>query len=154
MQAFLEKIVRKVFKRTWPLRIEIYNPSGLTPTGHAVLLAPYEPDFALSPIVIPETVRANTVMVEMRAIVIELGDQAWKDETWSWWRRRTTPWRPRALPGDKVMVHKYSGAVVQGPLDGRAYRMVNDQDIFCKIVAERKVDLQASQAFEVRGEAA
>lgn len=138
MLAYLGKIVRKVLGWVRPARrIAIANPSGLAPAGHAVLLAPYEPDFALSPIVIPDTVRSNTVMVEMRAIVIELGDQAWRNDDHSSLRRLMVPWRPRALPGDKVMVHKYSGAVVQGPLDGKAYRMVNDQDIFCRIVAER-----------------
>lgn len=144
MLAYLGKIVRKVLGWMRPTRrIAIANPSGLAPAGHAVLLAPYEPDFALSPIVIPDTVRANTVMVEMRAIVIELGDQAWRNDDHSWLKRLMVRWRPRALPGDKVMVHKYSGAVVQGPLDGRAYRMVNDQDIFCCIIAERSVAEQA-----------
>lgn len=120
-------------RRTYP------NPSGLLPVGHAVLLEPYEPDFdsaRKSGLIIPDALRNNSIMVEMRSRVIALGDEAYRPENATWLRRLLTPWRPRCLPGDKIMVQKYSGAVLVGPLDGKQYRMINEEDVFVRIVAE------------------
>lgn len=121
---------------------ETGNASGLQPVGHAVLLLPYQPEFdkaKASGLAIPdEDFRMSGLMTEMRAVVVDLGPDCWQKDTLPRWLYRLVPglWRPRALPGDKVMVSKFSGAVVHGPLDGKVYRMVNDQDIFVQIVAE------------------
>jgi co-chaperonin GroES (HSP10) len=115
------------------------NPSGLRPAGHAVLLEPYEPDFDAARrtgLIIPENQRNNSIMVEMRAIVVELGDMAYRKDYQNWFLRLITPWRPRCKPGDKIMVQSYSGAIVVGTLDGKQYRLVNDEDVFVQIVAE------------------
>jgi co-chaperonin GroES (HSP10) len=115
------------------------NPSGLLPVGHAVLLEPYEPDFDAarrSGLIIPDNLRNNSIMVEMRAIVLALGSEAYRPEGANWIRRLFTPWRPRCLPGDKIMVQSYAGAIVVGPLDGKQYRLVNEEDVFVRIVEE------------------
>lgn len=115
------------------------NQSGLRPVGHAVLLEPYEPDFDAarrSGLIIPENQRNNSIMVEMRAIVVELGDMAYRKDYQNWFLRLVTPWRPRCKPGDKIMVQSYSGAIVVGTLDGKQYRLVNDEDVFVQIVEE------------------
>lgn len=115
------------------------NPSGLQPVGHAVLLEPYEPDFDAARrhgIIIPDNLRNNSIMVEMRSTVIALGSEVGRPENATWLRRLLTPWRPRCLPGDKIMVQKYSGAIIVGTLDGKQYRMINEEDVFVKIVAE------------------
>lgn len=118
----------------WP------NPSGLEPVGHAVLLVAYQPEFEAAQragLAIPdEEFRLAGMMVEMRAQVLALGPDAWRSDQDTWLRRLLTPWRPRALPGDKVMVSKMAGAVLHGPKDGKLYRMVNDQDVFVRIVDE------------------
>jgi len=116
--------------------------SGLEPVGHAVLLIPYQPEFDAAKragLAIPdEDFRMGGLLVEMRAIVIALGPDCWQRDTLPRWLYRLVPglWRPRARPGDKVMVSKMAGAVVHGPLDGKVYRMVNDQDIFVRIMRE------------------
>jgi len=104
------------------------NTSGLMPCGHAVLLEPYEPELKSSTLVIPDTVRRRTAMAEMRAKVIAVGPMAWKQEG-----------IPRAKVGDKVIITAYCGAIVQGTADGKQYRMVNDEDIFCVIESESSV---------------
>lgn len=96
------------------------NPSGLRPVGRAVLLEPYEPEFHATLIFVPETVREKTMMIENRGLVIELGSECWKTESC-----------PRAKVGDKVMISRYTGAILIGPLNKKVYRMVNDEDIFC-----------------------
>jgi len=104
----------------------IKNSSGLEPRGHAVLVKPYEPDFQSSIIAIPDSYGDKSKMAENRVIVIALGVTAWDDEP-----------EPRALPGDKVMVTRYSGVMVRGPLDGEIYRLINDSDVYCRIVEEK-----------------
>lgn len=96
------------------------NESGLRPKGHAVLVEPYEPEIKKSVIAIPETVRERTKMIETRAIVIEVGPEAWNDEA-----------KPRAAPGDRVLISKFAGAMAQGTRDGKTYRLVNANDIYC-----------------------
>ncbi|MDX2059931.1 MAG: hypothetical protein SFV24_19130 [Gemmatimonadales bacterium] len=103
------------------------NKSGLRPLGHAVLVKPYEPEIKKSTIVIPETVRERTAMVETRAVVLDIGPEAWKGES-----------VPRATVGDKVLISKFAGVIVKGTADGDTYRMVNDLDIYCKIEQEEE----------------
>lgn len=103
----------------------LINKSGLEPRGHAVLIKPYELE-STSLIVIPDSVKERNKMIESRAIVIDAGSAAWDDED-----------EPRAMPGDKVMVARYTGNMVQGTLDGETYRMINDRDIYCRIVEEK-----------------
>lgn len=101
------------------------NESGLKPLGHAVLIQPYEPEMKKGLIVMPETVKERSAMVETRAVVIEVGPAAWDDEP-----------APRAVPGDKVLISKFAGAMATGTRDGKPYRLVNDRDIYCRIEVE------------------
>lgn len=97
------------------------NESGLRPLGRAVLVAPYEPERKKSMIVIPDTAQERSMMVEQRAVVVEIGPACWPDEP------------PRAKPGDKVLIAKFSGYLAKETKDGKTYRLVNDGDIFCAI---------------------
>lgn len=97
------------------------NKSGLHPLGHAVLVEMYEPELEKGIIAIPDTVRERTKMVETRAVILEIGSNCWSGEP------------VRAVVGDRVLVSKYSGVAALGTLDGKAYRLVNDNDIFCRI---------------------
>lgn len=103
----------------------IENTSGLAPRGVAVLIQTYEPERKGALIEIPDSVKGRMDMVDARAVVIAVGPHAWYDEQ-----------SPRAVPGDKVLVAKYSGFMAKGPKDGKMYRLVNDRDIFCAIVDE------------------
>jgi len=101
------------------------NESGLRPLGHAVLVEPYEPQKKESLIVMPETVKERTLMVETRAVVVAVGPEAWVDES-----------SPRAAVGDHVMISKFAGVMATGIKDGKSYRFVNDRDIFCALEVE------------------
>ena len=101
------------------------NTSGLKPVGVAILVEPFEPEFKKSIIQIPVTVRMRTVLSETRAIVIAIGPIAWKDEG-----------SPRCAVGDKILITRYAGTMVTGPLDRKIYRMCNDRDVFCVIDAD------------------
>ena len=98
------------------------NESGLRPLGRAVLVEPREAELKTTMIELPPSVRDRSILIEQRVAVIAIGPLAWKDEG-----------QPRAIPGDLVMVTKFAGAFVQGPKDGKQYRLVNDLDIFCGI---------------------
>jgi co-chaperonin GroES (HSP10) len=100
---------------------EVQNHSGVEPLGRAVLVEYYEPEVKTSRIIIPENVKDRTVLVEQRATVIAVGPVAWPNEP------------PRAVPGDRVLIAKFSGYALTGPADGRRYRIVNDADVFARI---------------------
>jgi len=103
---------------------EVKNTSGLKPLGRAVLVEHYEPEKKHSLIEIPDIVKDRTLMVEQRAVVIEVGPACWPDEP------------PRAKPGDRVLISKMSGYMALGPADGKRYRFVNDRDMFAAITQE------------------
>jgi len=100
------------------------NSSGLKPLGRAVLIEHYEEESKASLIELPDIVKDRTLMVEQRAIVVEVGPACWPDEP------------ARAKPGDKVLISKMAGYMAIGPADGKRYRLVNDRDIFAAIVKE------------------
>lgn len=100
------------------------NVSGVSPVGRAVLVKYYEPERNESAIFIPESVRRGEVLIEQRAVVVEIGPAAWPHET------------ARAAVGDRVLIAKFSGHAFKGPADGQMYRIINDEDIFAKITCE------------------
>ena len=100
------------------------NTSGLKPLGCAVLVEHYEPERKKSLIELPGNVQDRTLLVEQRAIVVEVGPACWPDEP------------PRAQPGDRVLISKMSGYMAMGPADGKRYRLINDRDIFAAITSE------------------
>jgi len=100
------------------------NESGLQPLGRAVLVEHYEPEKKGSLIELPDMVKDRTLLVEQRAVVVEVGPACWPDEP------------ARAAAGDKVLISKMSGYMAIGPADGKRYRLVNDRDIFAKITQE------------------
>jgi co-chaperonin GroES (HSP10) len=74
---------------------------------------------------LPSFAQDRLAMADNRAIVVQVGDDAWSDER-----------SPRAKPGDKVLVTKFAGFMAVGTQDGQTYRLVNDRDIFCAIEHE------------------
>jgi co-chaperonin GroES (HSP10) len=107
------------------------NTSGLHPLGHAVLVKPVRNELKTERIIVPETVAERSMMVEMHAVVLEVGSEAWAKEG-----------RARAKLGDRVLVSRWCGNIVTG-LDGQLYRMVNCEDIFCAVdsPAEGKAEI-------------
>ncbi len=121
------------------------NTSGLSPRGHSVLVAPYEPEMHRGLIEIPLEVRQRTSMIEQRATMVEVGPMAWHDERVRFlgiplWRRL------RAKPGERVLVSKYAGFQAVGPADGKLYRVVNANDVFCAITSERDLQIEKHEA--------
>lgn len=102
------------------------NKTGLVPLGHAILIEAYEPEFKKGVIKIPENVAERTMQTEMRAVVLAVGPEAYLNES-----------APRCKPGDKVLVAKFAGVICKSPLDGKLYRVVNGNDVFLKIEAEK-----------------
>ena len=101
------------------------NTSGVSPRGCAVLVEYYEPERKASAIIIPESVRQGEVLVEQRAVVVEIGPECWLNES-----------QPRARIGERVLIARMSGYALKGPADGKLYRIVNDRDIFAAITHE------------------
>lgn len=104
----------------------LQNPSGLMPLGRAVLVRMYEPEKKAGLIAIPDHVKERSQVMEDRAEVIAIGPEAWADEI-----------KPRCAVGDKVIITRMVGYVARGTQDGQLYRLVNDRDIFCRILTEQ-----------------
>lgn|SRR5574341_74608 len=104
--------------------VKVSNTSGLAPLGRAVLVEHYEPERQSSVIILTDTAHDRSLMVEQRAVVVEVGPSAWPNEP------------PRARAGDKVLIAKLAGYLAVGPADGKKYRLINDQDIFAAITHE------------------
>lgn len=102
------------------------NDSGLKPLGRAVLVKPYNAAPSGSLLVMPDSVQERDSLVEQRAIVIEVGANAWCDEPC-----------PRAKPGDKVLISRFAGYLARGTSDDQLYRVINDRDIFAAIEVEK-----------------
>ena len=102
------------------------NPSGLKPLGRAVLLRPYKVEERVGAIILTHSGRERDQMAEQRAIVIEVGPNAWPGEP------------PRCGVGDKILFSKWAGYQAVGTADGETYRVVNDNDIFMMIVKEKE----------------
>ena len=107
---------------------EVKNTSGVSPLGRAVLVEYYEPERKGTLVYVPESVRKGEVLIEQRAVVVEIGPACWPDEP------------ARAKVGDRVLIARLSGYQLTGPADGKLYRIVNDRDIFARI------DYEESQA--------
>ncbi len=105
------------------------NTSGLKPLGVAVLIKPYEPERKGGLIQVPDHVAGRMQMVDHRALVVEIGPNAWHDEP-----------TPRAKVGDRVLVTKFAGFMAGSDItaDGQQYRLVNDRDIFCALTTEEE----------------
>lgn len=103
------------------------NCSGLLPAGHAVLVEPYDLEEGI--IAIPDATKERTRLLDARAVVLAVGPNAWQGETAG----------PRAEVGDHVMITNYCGFKATGPLDGKMYKLVNENDIFALITTEVRV---------------
>lgn len=98
------------------------NETGLRPLGHAVLLEIIQSEIKSDKIIIPETVKERSMMIEQTGIVLAVGPEAWRGEI-----------EPRAKVGDKVMVSRWAGHNIPSPANGRLYRMVNAEDVFAAV---------------------
>ena len=108
------------------------NTSGLKPLGRAVLMQPYGvEEKTAGGLYLPETVRVKDQLAEQRAVVIEIGPNAWPGEP------------ARCKVGDKILFSKWAGHQCVGPDDGETYRVVNDNDIFMQITSEAVVSTSA-----------
>ena len=95
------------------------NESGIHPVGWRVLILPREvmEKSAGGIILNTETNREREQMANTTGIVVEVGDECYKDTKSIWCK-----------VGDKVIFGKYAGLLYKGK-DGKSYRMVNDEDI-------------------------
>lgn len=96
------------------------NTSGLEPRGHAVLVELYAVPTHSGPIELPRDVVRQNQLAQQRAVVVACGQFAYSGEP-----------SPRCTPGDHIIFGKYAGYQADGPGDGKAYRLISDNDVFC-----------------------
>jgi chaperonin GroES len=95
------------------------NGAGIRPVGHVVLVLPLEVEEVSKGGIIMST-GSQTRREEMgqtEAVVIALGNTAYKDQMEAW-----------CAVGDRVVFARYSGTERKGA-DGKMYRLINDLDV-------------------------
>jgi co-chaperonin GroES (HSP10) len=103
------------------------------------------PELTESLMAIPDHVMALELMREMRGTVIELGEDAYKGAS------------ARCMPGDNVLISKFCGVIVKGPLDGKFYRLINCDDVFCRLkgdISKMMIQNPVTQSKQQGGEGA
>ena len=101
------------------------NHSGITPLDNKVLVRMDEhAEVSSGGIVIPEDTRSRQSMASETGVIIALGAMAFRlaDDGDRLWTTKSPS------PGDRVVVERYAGRVVQGK-DGVEYRLVSQMSI-------------------------
>jgi len=100
--------------------MDLVNKSGIEPAGHRVLVLPEEvKEKTDGGIYLPQQAKDREQAAVIVGTLVAVGPQAWDG---------FGDGKPWAGVGDDVIFAKYGGAVVKG-IDGKEYRILNDEDI-------------------------
>jgi co-chaperonin GroES (HSP10) len=120
---------------------EKLNTSGLQPVEYKVLVKLDEEQTTTSGgLFIPETVRDQRQLAQVKGTLIACGGNAFQD--WC---------EPTPRPGDRVYAGKYAGIVVHGADGCRTYKLCNDKDIAGIITEESTQQSQPNVSKDVGG---
>lgn len=101
------------------------NRSGITPLDDKVLvLMDQHAETTTGGIIVPNDTRDRQSMASETGVVVALGSEAFEssDDGARVWRG------VKPTPGDRVVVERYAGRVLQG-VDGQEYRLVSQKSI-------------------------
>lgn len=94
------------------------NTSGITPVEYKALVLPDEVvETTEGGIFIPDETKEREQWAKIKATLIALGGGCFEDIP-----------EPLPKPGDKVLISKYAGTLVDGN-DNQTYRIIADKDI-------------------------
>ena len=103
------------------------NSSGIQPVEFKVLVKPDDvEERTKGGLYIPDTVRDQQRMAQVKATLVAVGGNAFSDWT-----------KPIPKIGDRLYIGKYTGDRFQGA-DGETYQLINDKDVGCIILQEKK----------------
>ena len=100
------------------------NTSGIQPVEYKVLVLPEQVEEKTegkygSPIIMPDTTKEKEEWAQIKALLVAIGGNAFKDPDWE---------QPVPQIGDQVYIAKYAGNFIEGK-DGKEYRLCSDKDI-------------------------
>ncbi len=98
----------------------------MIPTGHRVLVKVEQSELKkkaqTSGIYVPDDALGREQLAQQEAVVVELGPDAYKDFHSNWCK-----------PGDHILIARYSGESRDDIEDGYSYRVINDEDVLCRL---------------------
>lgn len=103
-----------------------HNTSGFVPLDLRVLVMPDPVEDKIGSIYVPDSAKEKAEYATIKATLIAVGENAWEEAA----ARSACFTRP--APGDRVVIAKYGGILLDGE-DGRKYRIMNDTDVIAKI---------------------
>jgi chaperonin GroES len=109
------------------------NTSGIYPCGDRILVKPDKIE-KKGLIEIPDTITGKHMEAQISGVLVAVGPDAWthyvkKGPSGTEVSGYSGPY---AKVGDKVMFAKYGGINLEGK-DGELYRVLNDDDLLCKV---------------------
>lgn len=107
------------------MKSKIENTSGIIPIEYKVLVLIDKSEEKIGAIFIPDSVKDQKDMAEVKGTMIAHGGKAFEDFG-----------DPRPKSGDRIMIAKYAGKLVSGA-DGKEYRIIQDKDVSSIILDER-----------------
>lgn len=106
--------------------IEEINRSGVMPLDLRVVVLPDAAEARVGNIILPESKVDRDQHAQCKATLIAVGENAWEEA------KARSPYFTMPLPGDRVMIAKYGGIVFKG-MDGKDYRIMNDEDVTARL---------------------
>lgn len=110
--------------------MKIENTSGIVPIEYKVLVLIDKTAEKIGEIYIPDSVKDQKDLAEVKGTLITHGGKAFEDFG-----------DPKPKSGDRIMIAKYAGKLVKGA-DDKEYRIIQDKDVSSIITDERaKVEI-------------
>lgn len=108
----------------------VINASGFEPLDLRVLVLPDPIEETTSGgIIIPLAKAERDKFAQQLGTLIAVGENAWEEAT------GRSPNFHKPQPGDRILFSKYGGVVIDGK-DGKEYRVMNDEDVVCRVSEE------------------
>ena len=105
------------------------NTSGIDPIDVRVLVRPDSAERKTAGgIILPDSNVEQKEHAQVKGTLIAAGANAWAEA-------KANPEFTPPQPGDRVLIAKYGGIVVEG-LDGEKYRIMNDSDVTGRLIEE------------------
>lgn len=107
------------------------NGSGFEPMHTKVLVLPDEVAAkSAGGIHLPQSVKEQNDFAVCTGVVVAVGPAAFTN-----WPHSLDKWAGAVEAGERIVLAKYAGLVIEGKTDGRKYRLIQDTDVIGKEIA-------------------
>lgn len=110
--------------------VEKLNASGFVPIDKRVLVLPDVAPEKVGSLIMPQSKIERDQYAQCDATLVAVGETAWAEASNEAERFGLSFTAP--APGDRVLIAKYGGTMLEGR-DGKQYRIMNDEDVIARL---------------------